>query len=280
MSFRGKILAAVLLSLAAAGTSWAATPDDCLAMRKHGRRPEARACFQSLTLARDAYTRAEGFWGLADYNDANEQFRAAIAQSPKNAMYRVRWGRLLNERFNTADAEGLFNEALEIDPKYAPAYVGLAIVSASSFDGKAGPLASKAIELDPKLAEAHEILANVLLEDSDSEKAAAEADEALKISSDALDALAVHASIELIADRSPDAWFAKMNAVNPVYGEGYALVAQNLRLNYRYQDAITYYRKAVELDPQLWSARSELGINLMRLGQEQEARQQLEMCYN
>ncbi len=40
------------------------------------------------------------------------------------------------------------------------------------------------------------------------------------------------------------------------------------------------YRKAIELDPQLWSARSELGINLMRLGQEDEPRQQLEMCYD
>ena len=28
-------------------------------------------------------------------------------------MYRVRWGRLLHERFNNTDAEGLFKEALE-----------------------------------------------------------------------------------------------------------------------------------------------------------------------
>ena len=30
---------------------------------------------------------------------------------------------------------------------------------------------------------------------------------------------------------------------------------------------------------ELWSARSELGINLMRLGQEEKPRKQLEMCY-
>ncbi len=279
MSSSPKIRTLALLLFSAVTTARAATPADCFALRKHGRRPEARACFQSLTQARDPYTRAEGFWGLGDYNDANEQFRAAVAQSPKNAMYRVRWGRLLKDRFNTADAAGLFNEALEIDPNYAPAYVGLAIVSAGQFDGKAAPLARRAIELDPKLVEAHEVLANVLLDDSQPEKAAAEADEALKISSEALDALAVHAAIELLADRSPDAWLAKMAAVNPTYGEGYSLIAQHLRLNYRYQDAIAYYRKAIDLDPQLWSARSELGINLMRLGQEDEPRRQLEMCY-
>ena len=38
--------------------------------------------------------------------------------------------------------------------------------------------------------------------------------------------------------------------------------------------------KPLKLDPQLWSAHSELGINLMRLGQEDEPRKQLEMCYD
>ena len=81
--------------------------------------------------------RAEGFWGLSEFQDANEQFRLAVAQSPRNAMYRVRWGRLMKERFNNADATGLFNEALEIDPKNAQAYLGLAVVGAGSFDPKA-----------------------------------------------------------------------------------------------------------------------------------------------
>ncbi len=56
-------------------------------------------------------------------------------------------------------------------------------------------------------------------------------------------------------------------------------MAHHLVLNYRYEDAVDYYRKAIALDPQLWSARSQLGINLMRLGQEDEPRKQLEMCY-
>jgi tetratricopeptide (TPR) repeat protein len=277
---RKAICALVLLvAAAAAGTAKAATPADCQALRKHGRRTEARDCFQSLTLARDPYLKAEGFWGLSQFQDANEQFRAAVAQSPKNAMYRVRWGRLMQERFNNADASDLFNEALQIDPSNAQAYVGLAIVSAAGFDPKAMELANKAIELDPKLAEAHERLASLLLEDSEPVKAAAEADEALKISSEALDALAIRAAVEVLADRSPDAWLARMTTINPSYGEGYALVAHHLVLNRRYEDGIAYYRKAIELDPQLWSARSELGINLMRLGQEDEPRKQLEMCY-
>lgn len=269
-----------VLLWAGAGVSRAATPDDCQLLRKHGHRPEAKACYQSLTLANDPYLRAEGFWGLEMYQDANNEFRTAVAQADKKALYRVRWGLLLHERFNNDDAEKLFKEALERDPKNAQAFLGLAIVGAEGFDPKAVDWANQALAADPKLSEAHELLANLALEDSDTDKAVEQADDALKISSEALDAMAIHAAVELLADRSPDAWFEKIRQVNPTYGEAYALVAEHLVFNRRYEDAISYYRKALELDPQLWSARSELGINLMRLGQEDEPKQQLEMCYD
>ncbi|HVA94278.1 MAG TPA: tetratricopeptide repeat protein [Candidatus Dormibacteraeota bacterium] len=267
-------------SLAGASISGAATPGDCQALRKHGHRAEARKCYESLTTARDPYLRAEGYWGVEQYQEANNQFRIAVAQSPANAMYRVRWGRLLHERFNNTDADNLFKEALERDPNNAQAYYGLALVSADGFDSKAFTYVNKALELDPKFVEAHELKANLLLEDSDEAKASAEADEALKLSPEALDAMAIHAAIEILADRSPDAWLVKIRRVNPVYGQGYALIAHHLVLNRRYEDGIAYYRKAIEANPRLWSAHSQLGINLMRLGQEDEPRKQLELSYD
>jgi tetratricopeptide (TPR) repeat protein len=156
----------------------------------------------------------------------------------------------------------------------------MALVSADGFDEKAVEFAAKAIALDPKLFEAHEVLANLALEDSDTKKAEREADAAIELSPDALDAMAIHAAIELLADRPPDAWLDKIRQVNPTYGEAYSLIAHHLVFNRRYNDGVAYYRKAIALDPELWSARSELGINLMRLGQVDEPRQQLEMCYN
>jgi len=51
-------------------------------------------------------------------------------------------------------------------------------------------------------------------------------------------------------------------------------------LNRRYEESIKRYRKAIEMDPLLFSARSELGINLMRMGHNDEAFEQLELCYN
>jgi tetratricopeptide (TPR) repeat protein len=258
----------------------AATPDDCHTLRTRGHRAEAKTCYQSLAEARDPYARAESDWGLARYDDANNEFRAAVAQSDRNAMYRVRWGRLLHERFNNTDADALFKEALERDPKNAQAYLGMALVSADGFDEKAVEYTTKAIELDPKLAEAHELQAKLALEDSDTKLAAAEADTAIGLSPDALDAMAIRAAIELLADKPPDAWLDKIRQVNPNYGEAYSIIGFFLVFNRRYDDGVAYYRKAIALDPQLWSARSELGINLMRLGLVDEPRELLELSYN
>jgi cellulose synthase operon protein C len=273
--------ALLVMVLGGLSPCWAAnSPDTCHTLSKHGQQAEAKSCYESLVRSDSAYFRAEGYWGLEQYDQANEQFRIATAPADSDPLYKVRWGRLFHERFNNTDAVGLFQEALKRDPKNAQAYLGLAIVSADGFDGKAEDYAGQALVLDPKLAEAHEFAANLALENADTEHAIAQADEALALSSDAMDAMAIHAAIELLADRSPDPWLDKVRKVNPGYGEAYARVGHYLELNYRFDDAIVYYRKAVEADPKYWPARSQLGVSLMRMGQEDEPFKQLEMCYN
>jgi tetratricopeptide (TPR) repeat protein len=279
-----RFLSSLVLLLMCVATARAvasvAAPADCWSLRKHGHRVEAQACFDGLTRSGDAYTRAEGFWGLEEWDQANEQFRLATQPANSKALYKVRWGMLLHERFNNPEAAGLFREALQKDPSNAAAYLGLATVSADGFDGKAVEYAAKAIELDPKLVGAHELMANLALENDDRDEAVAEADKALALDKDAMDAMAIRAAVELIADRSPDEWFAKIAAINPGYGEAYARVARQLEMHYRYEDAVTYYRKAVKADPRLWAAHSALGIDLMRMGKEDEPRAELELSYN
>jgi Flp pilus assembly protein TadD len=276
-----KLLAVIpAFLLACAGSVRAAVPADCWIERKHGRQAEAAACFDTLTRSSDPYSRAEGFWGLEEWEQANEQFRLATQPANSKALYKVRWGMLLHERFNDADAAGLFREALAKDPSNAEAYVGLAAVSADGFDGTAAEYLQNAMTFDPKLAEAHELMADVALANDDRHVAAAEADKAIALENDALDAMAIRAALELIADHPPDAWFAKIQAINAHYGQAYARVAHHLELHYRYEDAVTYYRRAIELDPRLWAAHSSLGIDLMRLGKEDEPFKELQLSYD
>jgi cellulose synthase operon protein C len=278
-AWAGLMLGALTVAPASRAGEPPAEVRQCLQQRLHGQEPAAQKCFAALAGASSPYLRAEGAWGLADYDTANTEFRAAVAAAGGNALYRTRWGELLHERFNNVDAVGLFNEALERDPKDAQAMLGLARVSADGFDNEAVSWAQKALAADPKLAAAHELLADLALQDNRAELAAKEADTALMLDAQSLDAMAIHAVIELLADRPADEWWARIHSINPSYGPGYALAAEHLILNRRYQDGVALYRKALELSPQLWSARSDLGINLMRLGQDEEAREQLTQCY-
>ena len=277
-----KTLAAVLtLALLRAAAAHAVSdPASCWVLHDHGEGGKAEACFTQLTRSSDAYARAEGFWGLGDWNAANEQFRAATQAADSPARYKVRWGMLLHERFNNPEATKLFQEALANDPKNVSAYLGLATVSAEEYDGKATEYLAKAEALDPGLAAAHELAAKIALENDNRELAAAEADNALALDSDALGAMAIHAALELIADRSPDTWFAKIAAINPHDGQAYQQVAHHLELHYRFTDSAAYDRKAIEADPKLWSAHAALGIELMRLGKEDEPLRELELAYN
>lgn len=275
-----RFFAILAFVLAGAVVARAAAPADCWSLRKHGHEAQAQSCFNALIRSPEAYDRAEGFWGLEQWEQANAQFRLAAASPNAAPLVKVRWGMLLHERFNNADAEGLFHEALQKDPANAQAYVGLATVSADGFDGHATEYAARAIALDPKLADAHELMAGLALTNDDRETAAAEADKAIALEDDAFDAMAVHAALELLADRSPDAWIARIQAVNPHYGEAYADVAYQLEMHYRYEDAITWYRKAIAVEPDLWSAHSALGIDLMRLGKEAEPYRELKLAYD
>ena len=253
---------------------------DCRALRHHGKLADARACFARLAGAPDPYTRAEALWGLEQYKDANDQFREALKQHPKSVDYRVRWGRLFLERFNKDEAKGLFEEALEIKENDAGASLGLALVATQGFSSAAVHFATRAIELDPKMAEAHELLAYLALEDNEPEKAAKEADAALAIDPESLDAMAIHASIEWLNNKAESPWMDRILKINPVYGEAYSTAGHFFVINCRYVEGIRFYRKALELNPQLWEARAQLGVNLMRLGEEQEARQQLVQCFD
>ncbi|HUJ49206.1 MAG TPA: tetratricopeptide repeat protein [Bryobacteraceae bacterium] len=239
----------------------------------------ASAVISLIAVHAQTLERAETLWKRQQYDAANSEFRALVAAHPKNPDYRVRWGRLFLERFNAADAAKLFQEALEIKKDHAGALLGLALVAAEDFQGKAVDLAEQALAADPKLTEARLLLARLALEDNDPARAAEEADKALKISPDALDAMAIHATIDWLNDQSDSPWMSRLLAKNPRYGQAYALAGHFFVLNRRYEEGIAYYRKGLDLQPDLWSARSQLGINLMRLGLEDEARTQLEDCY-
>jgi tetratricopeptide (TPR) repeat protein len=269
------ISATVLLASSAS----AAAVDDCRALRHHGQTREANACFERLTRAADSLSRAEGYLGLGQYDASNEEFRIAFKEQPKSVEVQYEWGLLYLEHYQPGDAAKLFEEALELNPNDARSYLGLARVAGLAYDKKALDLAQEALKRDPKLYQAHELLAYLALEDNDEKRAAAEAKSALSISNEALDAMAVLASIDWLNGKAQSEWMDHALKVNPAYGEGYATGAHFFTINRRYESAVEYEQKALALSPALWHVRSELGLNLMRLGRAEEARNHLQQCF-
>lgn len=262
------------------GISLSAAPlDDCRTLTRHGKTQAAAACYTRLTRERSAYLRAQGFWGLHDYDSANNEFRAALREQPQSPEVRTEWGRLFLERFQPDDATKLFQEALQLNPNYAPAFLGLARVSAEGYSKQAVEFAGEALKRDGRSTEAHEILSYLALEDSNPKLATEEAGKALAITPEALDALAVLASMDWLNGKPDSESMRRALAVNPAFGKGYETGAHFLTINRRYDEGIALYRKALELSPDLWSARSQMGLNLLRFGRNTEAKNELTRCY-
>jgi tetratricopeptide (TPR) repeat protein len=265
--------------LALSSTVLAQTPDTCRQLYRHGKLGEARACYTHLAQSGDPRARAEGLWRIRDYQGSNTAFREATAAHPGDVDIKVRWGLMYVEHYQPGDAVALFEEVLKAKPNYAPALLGMAEAASQDYESRAVELAEAALKADPKLVEARALLARLALEDGDSKRAIEEADKALAADSSSLEALAVRATADWLDDRQAAEWTARITAIDPAYGEAYSTAAQLFVLNRRYDEGIRFYRKALELNPDLADARAELGVQLMRMGEEGEARKLLESCY-
>jgi cellulose synthase operon protein C len=207
------------------------------------------------------------------YVEANEVFKQLVAANPDNPDYRVAWGRLYLEHWQADIAAQLFEEALKIKADDAGAFMGLALIQAEQFGGKARELAHLALKSDPHMVEAQELLARLALEDNNDAEARDEAHKALEMDPNSVQGKAILATMDWLADKKDSTW-------DPHDARGYETAAHFFMLNRRYPESIEYYRKAIALDPELYTARSQMAINLMRLGQDKEAFTELQYCWD
>ena len=226
------------------------------------------------TLSAQTLAQAEALWKARRFKEANEVFKQLEKKEPKNPDYKVRWGRMMMDHAQPTDAEALFSEALEIKKDHAGALLGLALLFAENFDRAPPTSRKKALESDPKLVEAQELLARLALEDNNNPKATEEAKKAL-----AMDREFGPGQGDSGHHRLAGRQKGNRRGI-PTLPKATRPSATSSSSTAATKKASQYYRKAIELDPQLYSARSQLGINLMRLGQNDEAYKQLETCFN
>ena len=248
-----------------------------------GRVEDARACLRPLLRDAAPVIRAEAAWALGDLRNANEFFREAAAAEPRATRPRVRWGRMYLDASQHADAAKLFQEALNIDKGDRGARLAMARLMAEQFDGDVMDQVALLQSEDPGQVETHLVAARVSIERGELDAAVRSAQRALTLAEQQklppVEAQTLLAAIEVVRNRDPGQWTRAVLAYNPRYGTLFERLAHFEVIRRRYKEADVWLKRAVAVQPDLWSAQRELGLNMMRLGQMTEARAPLVAAY-
>ena len=242
----------------------------------------AHDCFVGYLSDPSTALRAEAAWALGDIPLANTLFRAAANARPEDAGIRVRWGGLFLATYQVADAEALFAEALAIDADNVAAKLGLAHVALDRFEARAKRIVDGILAADPDNVEANLLAARLALEVGDAEaagrhlRAPLAAEDILA----RLKAMGLAAAIDHVAGSTPSAWEAEALEIHPGYGELFETVAHFYIIARRYREAIAQLERAIEIDPELWSAHATLGINLLRVNRFDDGRRILAKAHD
>jgi tetratricopeptide (TPR) repeat protein len=214
-------------------------------------------------------------------HDANALFRAATGAGTHPAL-ETAWGMLFLETSDVAEAAKSFQQVLKLDPKWAPAHAGFAQTIAEDDPPAAAAAASRALEIDPELSPAHLLLAELDVDNTRFDTARERIDKVLQVNSSDIEARALLAAILYVRDDRAnfDAEVKRVLAINPAYGELYRVVGELAARNYRFEEAAAMSREAIKLDPSNHRAHASLGMQLMRLGEESEARTFLERAHD
>ena len=289
------VMAASALASTAAAQSIGAQPFDyspgrdlvlqpCDDLYHRGERAEAAACYTRVSAeSLDGAVRAEAAWRLGDLQAANAFFRTALELDPESFTIRERWARLFLATHQADEAVRLFTEALDLNEDYTPARLGIAAVALGRFEDRARTIVEEILDGEGRHLEAHLISARMSLEVGAVDAAREALDEALEIAGaqdlPPLEIYSLHAAADVLQGITASEWTDRALAYNPSYGEIHATPAYYYLINRRYREAVELLFEAVRIQPDLWTAHAELGVNLFRQNRVEEAQAHLALAY-
>jgi tetratricopeptide (TPR) repeat protein len=228
-------------------------------------------------LAREA--RALHALGLAQ--EANAAYREAAAAAPRDPAVHTAWGEFFLERHRSGEALPSFEEALAVDPKWGPALLGSARALLDSDPPQATALARQALEINPSDVAAHLFMAARAADADKRDEARESLARALAVNPSSLEAHAFLAGLAYVEDKSDEfeAHVAKTLGIAPRYGEVYRVAGDLTARDYRFEEAAALARRGLALDPDNPQILADLGVHLLRVGDEPGARDVLERSF-
>jgi adenylate cyclase len=191
-------------------------------------------------------------WNIEDNNMARRMLEEAIAMCPENPMGYILLGWVYNRDYQIGNTKSP-RETLE----------------------KSQELAEKALAMDDSIPGPHSLLGIIYLQKGDLDKAIAEEERAMALSSGETSVLVLYAASLNAADRSEEAILLYQKAIrlNP-FGPSYLYrnFGDALSRAGRFEEAVSAYKKAIQLAPDNFTAHLGLAITYSLMGREKEAR--------
>jgi Flp pilus assembly protein TadD len=215
-------------------------------------------------------------------------FPSAARIEPKFWPARLEAARLFLEKYNEADAASEIDAALAINPSAAELHAAKAAMALDRFDlATAKTAIDRALEINPQLLWAHHLRADLLFADVKPAEAIDVLEQARQLNPRDEATLGRLLAARLVVDGKSAGKLSVrgqqiVNDVtqrNPRCGAVFLAAGEALSRMRRFPLAAENFRTAHERMPQLISTRGQLGLVLMRLGQEAEAAKLLEESF-
>lgn len=209
---------------------------------------------------------------LRSPKDANRAFNES-ERIDKTAAQMLLWrAELFEDKYDPGHAEEVIHEALSVAPKRADAlvlYARLKLDQALDFDA-ADRLLKDALAINPNLSSAFAVRASIALRDMDLGASDAAINAGLKRNPSDAELLGLRAATRFLGDDRAGFEAAKREALarNPESARVYEIAADFAEWEHRYSDIVTMMKEAVQLDPEDGKAYAELGLTLLRIGDE------------
>jgi tetratricopeptide (TPR) repeat protein len=206
----------------------------------------------------------------ADANDAYNESEKTGTKTTETLLWR---SELFLEKYDTGHAEEVLKEVLERAPDHPDALVLMARVKLDqAYDfAAADKLIERALRINPKHTGAFFIRAGLALRDFDLGAADAALDQGLRVNPNDLDLLSMRATVRFLADDKPGFEAARKAVLqrNAEFSEMYQIIGEFAEWEHRYAEIVAMMQDAVQVNPRDGKAWSVLGLNLIRLGEEQ-----------
>lgn len=211
-------------------------------------------------------------YALGVVRDANTAFQESVAADPQRVETQLEWAQLFLDKYDAGHAEECVQDALRVNPEHPVAhtlYARIRLEQSYAFVEAARDL-ERALAVNPHLAMARITQAGLALYDLDVATTDRILTEVLTQDPTDLEALSVRAAARFLADDTAGFETAKREVLrrHATYSQLYTIIARYAEWEHRYPAIVDMAREAIALNPRDSVAQATLGINLMRMGDE------------